>query len=242
MKLITKYLDEDGSITNFIYRLEIEPLDNITKKLFFDNVLSKYNGSLLYLRGISSYANIEYGLSFLRTDRFSFKLDSPSMNIYQPKEPCDPSVREGITRNLELELYNEQLKTKPYAEYKHIRLIPLENKVNEHIIYLNEIRSSGIYTRIYQIAFEYSGSWSDSCNECVNGMMYLRKELDKMSDLLYCPSEQYEVQGKIVQDLAVNDYILLKSQISILLKNALESSRVESFNITDITEIYWREE
>jgi hypothetical protein len=100
-----------------------------------------------------------------------------------------------------------------------------------------EVRSNGIYIRVYQFNFKFTSDWSSSCTSCTSGMMHIKAQLKTMSEQLYVAENSgYEISGKVVSDLNISDLSVLKEQINILLSNSIGVSKISDFDIVDLSD------
>lgn len=234
MILSTTYIDDLGFVKTTLHKISHNIVNNDQLDIFKKVILKKYNESVLFIREISDYGVNSLDGSALDTKELFFKLPSPNLSILRLPEPAYGSALECIMRNLTIETQIECHKVQSYFESIRISLLPIDTSVDKITIGLSEIRSSGVYTHLYDIKLSFTDEWSSTCDSCQKGALYLRNELNKLMDNLYISQNPgYEYRGKIISDLEVNNKDLLKDQISILLSNALSDARVSDFTIVD---------
>lgn len=235
MIFISKYIDDVGNIKNLYYKVSHNIINELQVEIVQKNVLDKLKDSVMIIRGISDIGSLNVSNLNITTDSFSVTSNEPCFSYIKLPEPAFGSVLECVTQNLSLMAQQECYKVQSYFDNIRITLIPTDISHDSVNIILNEIRSNGIYSHMYTLNFSFNENWSSGCTECSNGMMHLRQELNKMSEQLYiCDKSGFNISGKIIEDLKVNDKIALKEQIKVLLKNSLELSRVSNFEINDL--------
>lgn len=236
MLLMTKYIDDQGFLKNIFFKISHNINNAEQLKIFKLTILSQYNSNVLILRGISDFGKLVTSASRLITDQYDIDINSNNFNILTLPEPAFGSAVECITTNLTLQTQIECQKVQSYFESIRIKLVPIDTKADALVVLLNEIRSNGIHTHKYELKFEFSEDWSPTCNTCQTGMQYLQQELAKLSEELYCAKDMFNLDGRIITDLSVNNISVLKDEIKLLLTNALLNARVRDFTITDVSD------
>lgn len=239
MLLNTNYIDEYGDIQQLIYKISHNITSDVQLKIFEEDILKPINSSLLVLRGISDFEqDLKLTKKKLKTHKLKIDYKSGGYDHLVLQEPAFGSPTECLTRNLELMSQIECAKVQSYFEHIRVNLIALDQKSDSVYLPLTEIKSNGIFTNLYELKFRFRPDWSATCSTCVNGMIHLRNELNKMSKHLYSlPSETIEIDGFVISDLNINNPDLLKGQINILLTNALYEAKVEDFEIIEVKEL-----
>lgn len=236
MILNTNYLDEFGDIRQLVYKVSHNITSDMQLAVFVEEVLKPINESLLVIRGISDFDySPELTKKKLKSKKLSIKYKSGGYDHIVLQEPAYGSPMECVNRNIELMTQIKCQKLQSYFESIKFNLMPLDQKSDSIYLSLTEIKSNGIITNLYEVNFKFNGEWSSTCQSCVNGMLHLRNEFNKVSNQLYIlPNENIEADGAIISDLNVNNTDLLKDQISILLSNALLEAKVDNFEIIDV--------
>lgn len=236
MLINANYIDDLGNIKRITGKINHNITSDVQLSIFKENILKKINESLLVLRGISDFdQELKLTKKTLKTNLLSLKFNSGSYEHTILQEPAFGSPTECISRNLELMAQIECHKVQSYFENFRIKIIPLDIKNDSVYLPLTEIRSNGIKTTLYEFKFTFNSDWSATCNSCINGMLHLRNEFEKISNHLYMvPNNSIETEGHVITDLNVGNTDLLKEQIIILLSNALFEAKVQDFNIYEL--------
>lgn len=236
MLLMTKYIDDQGFLKNVFFKISHNINNAEQLNIFKNNILGQYNSSVLMLRGISDFGKLITSPSRLITDQYDIDINSNTFNLLTLPEPAFGSAIECITTNLTLQTQIECQKVQSYFESIRIKLVPVDVKTDSLVLLLNEIRSTGIFTHKYELKFEFADTWTPTCNSCQTGMQYLQQELNKLSDELYSSKDMFNLDGRIITDLSVNNISVLKEEIKLLLANALMNARIRDFTITDVSD------
>lgn len=237
MILLTRYITEEGFIKTLFYKITHNIVDSDQIDIVEKNVISKYNDSLLLLREHSDFNKVEITPTSLRTNEIYFDCKKPGLEILTLPEPCYGSPVECIKSNLSMTSQIECQKVRSYFDNIKINLIEPAQADDYTYISLTEIRSNGLYTKLYKIQFTFDQSWSTTCMSCTTSLMHLKSELAKLNNEVYVDSNgDYDIEGKVIDDLSVNDMILLKGQINILLSNSIRDAKVTDFTIYDMTD------
>lgn len=235
MHIITKYIDEEGYVKNVFYKIYHNIINDVQVEILQKNVLDVINDSILILRGISDNSSLTCDGNKLYTEQYNIEFKNYPFKFIQFPEPAFGSAIECITNNLSMVTQKECYKVQSYFDNIRIALLPVEIHSDKCTLILNEIRSNGIYSHLYEINFAFDSNWTSTCLECQNGMLHLRQELSKLSDQLYIDnSDGISYNGKIISDFKVNDKIILKDQLLTILKNAFTLARVSNIEINDV--------
>lgn len=236
MILNTTYLDEFGDIKQLVYKISHNITSDVQLAVFTEEVLKPINESILVLRGISDFDySPELTKKKLKTKKLSIKYKTGGYDHIVLQEPAYGSPMECVNRNLELMTQIKCQKLQSYFESIKFNLLPLDQKSDSIYLSLTEVKSNGIITNLYEVKFVFNDHWSATCQSCINGMLHLRNEFNKVSNQLYVlPNENIDIDGVVINDLSINNSNLLKDQINILLSNALQEAKVENFEIHEV--------
>lgn len=236
MHIITKYINEEGYIRNIFYKISHNIINDAQIEILQKNVLNEMRDSIIILRGISDYTSLTCDGNKLYTDQYKIEFKNYPFKFLQMPEPAFGSAIECMTNNLSMFTQKECYKVQSFFDNIRIVMLPLDVQSDKFILVLNEIRSNGIYSHIYELSFGFDSNWTSTCQECQNGMLHLRQELSKLSDELYADPNDKSIyfEGKIITDFKVNDKNALKVQLMSILKNAFDLARISNIEINEL--------
>ena len=235
MNIVSRYVDENGNIKNILYKVNHNIINQYQIDIVEKQIINELKNSIIILRGISDQTEIVYKPSVFKSNQYEFKNSTPFLNFAEFAEPAFGSANECLNNNLSLMAQKECYKVQSFFDNIKIKLIPLDIQIDSIILHLSEIRSTGIYSHLYEVKFIFNENYSSTCQECQNGMLHLRQEFDKISNQLYIDKNNTDIQysGKIISDLSINNKTILRDELMTIFENSLKLSRIKHIEINE---------
>ena len=235
MNIVSRYVDENGYIKNILYKVSHNIINQYQIAVVEKQVINELNDCIILLRGISDQTDVIYKPKTFKSDQYEFKSKTPFLTFNELAEPAFGSANECLNNNLSLMAQKECYKVQSFFDNIKIKLIPLDISFDSIILQLNEIRSTGIYSHLYNVKFTFNENYTSTCQECQNGMIHLRQEFNKISDQLYIDKNNTDIKysGKIISDLSVNNKVILRDEIMSILENSFKLARISHIEIDE---------
>lgn len=232
-----RYINKYGLVSTYVAQIKHDLQDPVVIKAAYDDIVSVYNNNIILIRGyIEDVVGLKKTASIIKTDKLHIVLNKKSFKYYELKEPAFGSVEECIKRNLHIDFQNLVAKYTPFSMSIAINLINVNTADDVYYLPLTEVTDNGLNTRVYELNFKFAQDWSSTCDSCTNGLAHIKNELGRISDHLYVSNDAgIKTNTAVISDLSVQDSNLLKAQIGILLANAIKTSKIADFTITDVT-------
>lgn len=238
MNILTRYVGKDGYIKTLAARITHDIKDHVQVQAFYNDVVKKYNDSILLIRGyIEDVHDLKTTATTFNSEKYYFNIKKHNLNFYQLREPAFGYAEECVKKNLILETQELLYKYTSYMQSVNINLVGINDNDDTYYLVLNEIRDTGLYSHVYKISFIFNSEWSSTCDSCQNGIAHLKYELDRISNQLYMSeNNNFKTSGHIISDLELYDAALLKDQIRVLLANAIQLAKISDFEVVNITD------
>lgn len=197
MLLRTRYFDDYGKIIPFSKTIEISGANENDIQSYVDEM----NSSILYIRGISDYAEITIENNRVKSDNIMIDLVSSPIHIMRPAEPTFGRIDDGILRNISL-IFQVNKGLNPT-----INLLSVKNDTNHLNLILNEITPTGIYAHHFVVKLTFVDDWRETCGECQTALYALNQLFDKLNQQLYINTtvnKHIKISGNIVDDFRVD--------------------------------------
>lgn len=196
MLLRTRYFDDYGKIIPLTREIQISGANENDIQSYIDEM----NDSILYVRGLSDYAEILIETNRIKSDNISIDLVSNPIRVMRPNEPTFGRIDDAIIRNISL-YYQVNKGINPT-----VNLLSVKNDTNKLNLVLNEIKNSGIYAHHFRVTLTFVDDWRETCSECQTALYALNQLFDRLNEQLYINKETttIEVSGNIVDDFIVD--------------------------------------
>lgn len=197
MLLRTRYFDDYGKIIPFTKIIEISGANENDIQSYVDEM----NNSILYIRGMSDYAEITIENNRVKSDNIMIGFVSNPIHIMRLAEPTFGRIDDGILRNISL-IFQVDKGLNPT-----INLLSVKNDTNHLNLILNEIVPTGIYAHHFVVKLTFVDDWRETCSECQTALFALNQLFYKLSQQLYInktTNKHIEINGNIVDDFRVD--------------------------------------
>lgn len=237
MNFLGKYITKEGKVKSLLYKVSHNIENPALKHVFIENVLKPISHSIMIIRDESDL--FDDGIqtaSRLKTQLFDIDIEKDGFEYIKMPIPSFGGVMESINSNVNIMTQIQGNKALSYIDSTSIKLIPLDDSVDSTYMIINTVTNNGLSTNVYQLQFKFDSTWSTTCPECSSSMTYLKNEIVKISDEIFCnKNAPFKVEGNVVADFLIDSVDIVKTQLKSILNTSFNNARVEDFNVVDVT-------